>query len=80
MCFINVDLLCLATVLKNTFKAAFNLTSDVLQNISNWHGAVRSLDKAIMERRGHHIEIWLKENMAAFLEDPEAVAIQVLES
>jgi hypothetical protein len=66
-----------ATDLQKHFSSFFDLPQDSQQSFAVRKGAFCAFLKAILERRSQHVAQWLSENMAAFLDDPEALAIQV---
>lgn len=63
--------------LQRTFSQLLPLPRASQQEFGVWHSAFRAFVKAVVERRGQHVELWLNTNMASFLDDPEALAIQV---
>jgi len=64
-------------VLQELFGILFDLQQDSQQSFAVRKNAFSAFLAAILEMRGQHVALWLSENMAAFLEDPEALTIQV---
>ncbi|KAK9798911.1 hypothetical protein WJX73_008623 [Symbiochloris irregularis] len=64
--------------LRATFCDLFGQAPRTHQDFSTWYGSLRAFLKAVVERRSQHVDLWLRTNMASFLEDPEALAIQVI--
>lgn len=67
----------MVTGLQQHFSSLFDLPQDSQQSFAVRKGAFCAFLKAILERRSQHVALWLSENMATFLEDPEALTIQV---
>ena len=63
--------------LQHTFSQHFSLPCQTQLEANVRHRAFQAFLKAVVERRCQHVELWLKENMASFLEDAEALTVQV---
>jgi hypothetical protein len=65
------------TGLGQLFSSYFDMPQDSQQGFTVRKNAFSSFLKAILERRSQQVATWLKDNMASFLKDPEAINIQV---